>query len=200
MFQGSSKSYTFCFLLWKPDTSDQSVITFVMYNHIIQGQHFLCMHILSATRCGELSGEKKANCGLKAGGDSLDSETMKDYDDTTAFLGQWGRFQQIVFFLLCASILPNGFGAFSVVFLTDIPSHHCLVPEINLTQEWRIAIIPIKVNTIKTAPGKTECSFTMLFLKYQSYTLHSTESHATKEITFLPCICCNICRFILLID
>ena len=77
---------------------------------------------------------------------SLHSETMRDYEETTAFLGQWGRFQQVVFFLLCASILPNGFGAFSVVFLTDIPSHHCLVPEINLTQEWRIAIIPIKVN------------------------------------------------------
>ncbi|XP_042355459.1 solute carrier family 22 member 5-like [Plectropomus leopardus] len=70
---------------------------------------------------------------------------MKDYDDTISFLGQWGRFQQIVFFLLCASILPNGFGPFSVVFLTDIPSHHCLVPEVNLTQEWRNAIIPIEV-------------------------------------------------------
>ncbi|XP_028450844.1 solute carrier family 22 member 5 [Perca flavescens] len=70
---------------------------------------------------------------------------MNDYDKTTAFLGQWGRFQQIVFFLLCASIVPNGFAAFSVVFLTDIPSHHCLVPEVNLTQDWRNAIIPIEV-------------------------------------------------------
>uniref|UniRef100_A0A8C9XCK3 Solute carrier family 22 member 5 n=1 Tax=Sander lucioperca TaxID=283035 RepID=A0A8C9XCK3_SANLU len=61
---------------------------------------------------------------------------MNDYDKITAFLGQWGRFQQIVFFLLCASIVPNGFAAFSVVFLTDIPSHHCLVPEVNLTQDW----------------------------------------------------------------
>ncbi|XP_074466701.1 organic cation/carnitine transporter 2-like [Sebastes fasciatus] len=67
---------------------------------------------------------------------------MQDYDDTTAFLGQWGRFQQVVFFLLCASIVPNGFGAFSVVFLTDIPGHHCLVPEVNLTQDWRNATIP----------------------------------------------------------
>uniref|UniRef100_A0A8C9XDX9 Major facilitator superfamily (MFS) profile domain-containing protein n=1 Tax=Sander lucioperca TaxID=283035 RepID=A0A8C9XDX9_SANLU len=70
---------------------------------------------------------------------------MNDYDKITAFLGQWGRFQQIVFFLLCASIVPNGFAAFSVVFLTDIPSHHCLVPEVNLTQDWRSAIIPIEV-------------------------------------------------------
>uniref|UniRef100_A0A3P8TU12 Major facilitator superfamily (MFS) profile domain-containing protein n=1 Tax=Amphiprion percula TaxID=161767 RepID=A0A3P8TU12_AMPPE len=61
---------------------------------------------------------------------------MQDYDDATAFLGHWGPFQQSVFFLLGASILPNGFGAFSLVFLTDMPSHHCLVPEVNLTQEW----------------------------------------------------------------
>ncbi|XP_026226006.1 solute carrier family 22 member 5-like isoform X1 [Anabas testudineus] len=78
---------------------------------------------------------------------------MEDYDDATAFLGHWGRFQQTVFFLLCASIFPNGFGAFSVVFVTDIPSHHCLVPEVNLTQDWLKAIIPVKV-----VNGKQELS------------------------------------------
>lgn len=75
----------------------------------------------------------------------MNSETMKDYDDATAFLGLWGRFQQIVFFLLSASIFPNGFGAFSLVFVTDTPSHHCLVPEVNLTQHWHNVIIPKEV-------------------------------------------------------
>uniref|UniRef100_A0A8C2ZUP0 Major facilitator superfamily (MFS) profile domain-containing protein n=1 Tax=Cyclopterus lumpus TaxID=8103 RepID=A0A8C2ZUP0_CYCLU len=70
---------------------------------------------------------------------------MQDYEDSVAFLGQWGRFQQVVFFLLCSSILPNGFGGFSVVFLTDAPRHHCLVPEVNLTQDWSNAVIPIEV-------------------------------------------------------
>ncbi|XP_071058599.1 LOW QUALITY PROTEIN: organic cation/carnitine transporter 2-like [Pseudochaenichthys georgianus] len=70
---------------------------------------------------------------------------MMDYDESTAFMGQWGRFQQVVFFLLCASIVPNGVGVFSVVFLTDIPRHHCLIPEENLTQDWRDAIIPKEV-------------------------------------------------------
>ncbi|XP_026226008.1 solute carrier family 22 member 5-like [Anabas testudineus] len=78
---------------------------------------------------------------------------MEDYDDATAFLGHWGRFQQTVFFLLCASIFPSGFSAFSVVFVTDIPSHHCLVPEVNLTQDWLKAIIPVKV-----VNGKQELS------------------------------------------
>ncbi|XP_059207741.1 solute carrier family 22 member 4-like [Centropristis striata] len=70
---------------------------------------------------------------------------MTDYEDAAAFLGQWGRFQQIVFFLLCASVIPNGFSGFIVVFLTDTPSHHCLVPEVNLTQDWHNATIPVEV-------------------------------------------------------
>ncbi|XP_069002080.1 organic cation/carnitine transporter 2-like isoform X1 [Embiotoca jacksoni] len=78
---------------------------------------------------------------------------MKDYDDTIAFLGQWGCFQQTVFFLLCASIMPNGFGTFSLVFLADIPSHHCLVSDINITEDWRKSIIPVQV-----VNGKQELS------------------------------------------
>lgn len=70
---------------------------------------------------------------------------MADYIDSIAFLGQWGRFQQVVFFLLCATIVPNGFGAFTLVFLADTPSHHCAVPDVNLTEDWHKSIIPIKV-------------------------------------------------------
>nr|XP_019952639.1 PREDICTED: solute carrier family 22 member 4-like [Paralichthys olivaceus] len=70
---------------------------------------------------------------------------MRDYDESIAFLGQWGRFQLVVFFLLCSTIVPNGFGAFTLVFLTDVPSHHCLVPDDNLTEDWRKAAIPVEV-------------------------------------------------------
>ncbi|XP_074528335.1 solute carrier family 22 member 4-like isoform X2 [Halichoeres trimaculatus] len=70
---------------------------------------------------------------------------MQDYDEAVAFLGQWGRFQQVVFFMLVASILPNGFGAFSVVFFADIPRHHCLIPDVNLTEDWLNVIIPVEV-------------------------------------------------------
>ncbi|XP_008286210.1 solute carrier family 22 member 4-like [Stegastes partitus] len=78
---------------------------------------------------------------------------MKDYDTTVAFLGQWGRFQQIVFLLLCSTIVPNGFGAFTLIFLTDVPSHQCLVSDINITEDWRKSIIPVKV-----VNGKQELS------------------------------------------
>ncbi|XP_037322513.2 solute carrier family 22 member 4-like [Pungitius pungitius] len=67
---------------------------------------------------------------------------MRDYDESVAFLGQWGRFQQVIFFLLCATIVPNGFGAFTLVFLTDVQSHHCAVPDVNLTEDWVKAVIP----------------------------------------------------------
>lgn len=74
---------------------------------------------------------------------------MKSYAESTAFLGQFGLFQRVVFFLLCASIVPNGFGAFTLVFLADAPSHHCLVPDANLTEDWKSAIIPVKVSIMK---------------------------------------------------
>lgn len=74
---------------------------------------------------------------------------MMNYDETVLFLGEWGRFQQLVFFLLCICVFPAGFGAFSLVFLADVPSHHCLVPEVNLTEGWQQAIIPVKVMTIQ---------------------------------------------------
>ncbi|XP_041863614.1 solute carrier family 22 member 4-like isoform X2 [Melanotaenia boesemani] len=71
---------------------------------------------------------------------------MKNYADAVAFLGQWGCFQQTVFLLLCASIMPNGYGAFILIFLTDTPSHYyCLVPDVNLTDKWRESVIPITV-------------------------------------------------------
>ncbi|XP_032431458.1 solute carrier family 22 member 5-like isoform X2 [Xiphophorus hellerii] len=67
---------------------------------------------------------------------------MKDYEEIVAFLDQWGCFQKAVFLLLCASIIPNGFGAFNLVFLTDVPDHHCFIPDLNLSEEWRKSIIP----------------------------------------------------------
>uniref|UniRef100_A0A665VFE5 Solute carrier family 22 member 21 n=1 Tax=Echeneis naucrates TaxID=173247 RepID=A0A665VFE5_ECHNA len=46
---------------------------------------------------------------------------MADYEVQTAFLGEWGRFQQQVFFLLCVTVIPNGFTILAIVFLADTP-------------------------------------------------------------------------------
>lgn len=71
-------------------------------------------------------------------------EDMKDYEETTAFLGTWGPFQKIIFILLCTSTVPNGFSAFSVIFLADIPPHHCRIPDNNLSEAWMNASVPFQ--------------------------------------------------------
>ncbi|XP_054245000.1 solute carrier family 22 member 4 isoform X2 [Indicator indicator] len=79
---------------------------------------------------------------------------MRDYDAATAFLGEWGRFQRLVFFLLSASIIPNGFNGMSAVFLAGTPEHHCAVPpEANLSAEWLNASIPLETQGGQAAPS-----------------------------------------------
>ncbi|XP_015264757.1 PREDICTED: solute carrier family 22 member 5 [Gekko japonicus] len=70
---------------------------------------------------------------------------MYDYDQMTAFLGEWGPFQRLIFFLLSASIIPNGFNGLSAVFLIDTPEHWCRVPaSANLSSEWLNVSIPLE--------------------------------------------------------
>ncbi|XP_029375271.1 solute carrier family 22 member 4-like isoform X1 [Echeneis naucrates] len=81
------------------------------------------------------------------------TENMKNYDDSIAFLGECGFYQKAVFFLLCASTIPNGFGVFALVFLMAVPSHHCQILNDNLTEDWHKTAIPIMV-----VNGKQELS------------------------------------------
>ncbi|XP_071615167.1 solute carrier family 22 member 4 isoform X2 [Heliangelus exortis] len=80
---------------------------------------------------------------------------MRDYDAVTAFLGEWGRFQRLVFFLLSASIIPNGFNGMSIVFLAGTPEHRCAVPRgANLSGEWRNASIPLELRAGRPVPSR----------------------------------------------
>ncbi|XP_061473049.1 solute carrier family 22 member 4-like isoform X1 [Rhineura floridana] len=70
---------------------------------------------------------------------------MRDYDDIIDFLGEWGPFQRLIFFLLSASIIPNGFNGMSAVFLAGTPEHRCRVPaSANLSSEWLNNSIPLE--------------------------------------------------------
>ncbi|XP_059912810.1 organic cation/carnitine transporter 2 isoform X2 [Gadus macrocephalus] len=70
---------------------------------------------------------------------------MPTYEDAVAFLGEWGPYQQLVFFLLCFTFFPNGFTSLCIVFIGDTPSHHCLIPaSANLTSVWMNNSIPLE--------------------------------------------------------
>uniref|UniRef100_A0A8D2DQK2 Solute carrier family 22 member 5 n=1 Tax=Sciurus vulgaris TaxID=55149 RepID=A0A8D2DQK2_SCIVU len=78
---------------------------------------------------------------------------MRDYEEVTAFLGEWGPFQRLIFFLLSASIIPNGFNGMSVVFLAGTPEHHCRVPDTaNLSSAWRNHSIPLLLQDNRQVP------------------------------------------------
>ncbi|KAL2778795.1 solute carrier family 22 member 4 [Daubentonia madagascariensis] len=78
---------------------------------------------------------------------------MQDYDEVTAFLGEWGPFQRLIFFLLSASIIPNGFNGMSIVFLAGTPEHRCRVPDTaNLSSAWRNHSIPVRLQDGREVP------------------------------------------------
>lgn len=84
---------------------------------------------------------------------------MTDYDASTSFLGEWGRFQKQVFYLLCLRAIPCGFIALSVVFLAATPHHHCLIPpQANLTPVWENSSIPMEGRSADGAPIRSRCS------------------------------------------
>ncbi|XP_076147936.1 solute carrier family 22 member 4-like [Alosa pseudoharengus] len=56
---------------------------------------------------------------------------MRDYEEVTSFLGQWGPFQRLMYILLSLSSIPNGYVGMAMVFLADIPPHHCRLPFLN---------------------------------------------------------------------
>lgn len=84
---------------------------------------------------------------------------MTDYEDATGFLGEWGRFQKQVFFLLCLTTVHNGFAVLSVVFLADTPLHRCVVPaHLNLSAAWRNSSVPLEAEAAGGALAPSKCS------------------------------------------
>ncbi|XP_015260562.1 PREDICTED: solute carrier family 22 member 5-like [Cyprinodon variegatus] len=108
---------------------------------------------------------------------------VTDYEAATSFLGQWGPFQQRVFFLLCLCVVPNGLITFSIVFVADTPAHRCLVPaHLNLSAAWRNSSIPLEEDpSLSGALVPSKCS---------RYKLEDILSHS--ETGLLPGVDVNL--------
>nr|XP_046267456.1 solute carrier family 22 member 4-like [Scatophagus argus] len=81
---------------------------------------------------------------------------MGDYDEDTAFLKQTGPYFWTTFFLLNTVFVSTGFNGLYIVFIGAAPKHHCLIPDVNLTEEWRNAIIPFTIADGEEV--KSQCS------------------------------------------
>uniref|UniRef100_A0A8C5GGF0 Solute carrier family 22 member 5-like n=1 Tax=Gouania willdenowi TaxID=441366 RepID=A0A8C5GGF0_GOUWI len=70
---------------------------------------------------------------------------MGDYDEDTAFLGPSGPYFWTTFFLINLIFIATGFNGLYIIFAGATPKHHCLIPNVNLTEEWETAIIPFRI-------------------------------------------------------
>ncbi|XP_017276830.1 solute carrier family 22 member 5-like isoform X1 [Kryptolebias marmoratus] len=90
---------------------------------------------------------------------SSSTNKVTDYDTATAFLGQWGRFQQKIFFLTSLCVIPNGFLTVAFVFLAATPAHRCLLPaHLNLSAAWRNSSVPLEEEDGGAGPVPSRCS------------------------------------------
>ncbi|XP_072368606.1 organic cation/carnitine transporter 2-like isoform X2 [Scyliorhinus torazame] len=113
---------------------------------------------------------------------------MRDYDEITAFLGEWGPYQKMIFFLLSASIFPNGFCGMSIVFVADIPKYHCLIPgNLNLSEAWLNRTIPLKQGRGKLQHSQCR-RYRLDVIRNLSATFADPDSINMSEVEQEPCL------------
>ncbi|XP_038651896.1 solute carrier family 22 member 4-like isoform X2 [Scyliorhinus canicula] len=113
---------------------------------------------------------------------------MRDYDEITAFLGEWGPFQKMIFFLLSASIFPNGFCGLSIVFIADVPDHRCLIPgNLNLSEAWLNRTIPLKQERGKLQHRQCR-RYRLDVIRNLSATFVDPDSINMSEVEQEPCL------------
>ncbi|GAA6234857.1 solute carrier family 22 member 4-like isoform X1 [Lates japonicus] len=68
---------------------------------------------------------------------------IKDFDEITSFLGNYGPFQILIIVLLSLSAVPCGYMGVIVVFVSDTPEHHCKI-SINSTRNGTDVELPFQ--------------------------------------------------------
>ncbi|XP_072302145.1 solute carrier family 22 member 4-like [Eucyclogobius newberryi] len=85
--------------------------------------------------------------------------TNFDYDECTAFLGEWGSYQWRVFVLISLTIVPNSFYTLSIVFVADTPAHRCHIPTAaNLSAAWMNSSVPWEQDGDRGATVRSQCA------------------------------------------
>ncbi|XP_078405831.1 organic cation/carnitine transporter 2-like [Cetorhinus maximus] len=113
---------------------------------------------------------------------------MRDYDEITAFLGEWGPYQKVIFFLLSLSIFPNGFCGMSIVFVGDVPEHRCSIPgNLNLSEAWMNRTIPLEQERGKLLYSKCR-RYRLDAIVNLSETFPNPDSCNMSEVEQEPCL------------
>ncbi|XP_038651889.1 solute carrier family 22 member 5-like isoform X3 [Scyliorhinus canicula] len=113
---------------------------------------------------------------------------MRDYDEITAFLGEWGPFQKMIFFLLSLSVFPNGFCGMSIVFVGDVPDHRCLIPgNLNLSEAWLNRTIPLEQERGKLQHSQCR-RYRLDVIRNLSATFADPDSINMSEVEQEPCL------------
>ncbi|XP_041049626.1 solute carrier family 22 member 5-like isoform X2 [Carcharodon carcharias] len=113
---------------------------------------------------------------------------MRGYDEITAFLGEWGPHQKLVFFVLSLSVFPNGFGGLSIVFVGDVPEHRCSIPRnLNLSEAWMNRTIPLEQERGKLQYSKCR-RYRLDVIVNLSETFTEPDSFNMSEVEQEPCL------------
>ena len=60
------------------------------------------------------------------------------YDDLLVELGEFGRYQKFLYFLVCLVALTSAFHSMNMVFVGPVPDHHCKLPhDDGLPAQWQ---------------------------------------------------------------
>lgn len=107
---------------------------------------------------------------LKTGGQS---EKSMDFDDLLPHVGEFGRYQKLLIFLICLpACIPCGFHAFNQLFMSPFPPHWCRVPELEeagefTQEEIRNLTIPVIQGTFSQCSQYLVRNFTAVALSGQ---------------------------------